>query len=186
MGACAVPGRIEVLVSGHGGQGVVRLGQVLGLAAVRQGLAATMLVSHGTETRGGYVRSQVVIADRDVDSPVVERADCFCAMTRDAYERFRALVRGTLLYDPDHVTPDGDGPARRVPLRAAWIADSELGNGLFANVVFLGAVSRILEGTLQREHVLAALVERIPRSPDQNRRAFEAGWDQAGARARHG
>ena len=119
--------RLEVLVGGHGGQGVVRLGQVLGLAAVRQGLAATLLVSHGTETRGGYVRSQVVIAAREVASPVVENADVFCAMTPDAYERFHALVRGTLLYDPERVTPDADRAARRLPVRASATARSSSG-----------------------------------------------------------
>lgn len=169
-------GRIEVLISGHGGQGVVRLGQVLGLAGVRQGLAATMLVSHGTETRGGYVRSQVVLAPGEVDSPVVERADCFCAMTADAYERFHPLVRGTLLYDPAALTPGPDRAARRLAVPAVATAARALGNPLFANVIFLGAIARTLAGTLDRAAVLAALGERIPRFPEENRNAFEAGW----------
>src|SRR5213595_3705862 len=50
--------RIEILISGFGGQGVIRLGQILGLTAIEQGLKVTMLKSHGTETRGGYVRAQ--------------------------------------------------------------------------------------------------------------------------------
>lgn len=172
--------RTEILVSGHGGQGVVRLGQVLGLAAVRQGLAATMLVSHGTETRGGYVRSQVVLAGREIDSPVVERADVFCAMTPEAYHRFKGLVRGSLLYDPDRLTPDGDGAARRLAVPAAARARAELGDELFANVVFLGAISSVLEATLAPDHLRAALAERIPRFRDENRRALEIGRALAG------
>lgn len=172
--------RIEILVSGHGGQGVVRLGQVLGLAAVRQGLAATMLVSHGTETRGGYVRSQVVLAPDEVDSPVVERADVFCAMTEDAYARFAGLVRGTLLYDPERVTPGEDRAARRLPLPVAARARAELGDELFANVVFLGAVSRLLDGALDANHVRRALTERIARFREENRRALELGRALAG------
>jgi 2-oxoglutarate ferredoxin oxidoreductase subunit gamma len=69
--------RVEILISGFGGQGVVKLGQILATAAVHAGRHATMLVSHGTETRGGYVRSQVVMADEAIDSPVVERPDFF-------------------------------------------------------------------------------------------------------------
>jgi 2-oxoglutarate ferredoxin oxidoreductase subunit gamma len=160
---------------------VVRLGQVLGLAAVRQGLAATMLVSHGTETRGGYVRSQVVLAPGEVDSPVVERADVFCAMTRDAYARFRGLVRGALLYDPDVLAPDADAAKVRLPLRAGALAARELGNPVLANAVFLGAAARLLRDTLDRAEVLAAMAERIPRLPAENRRAFELGWERAGA-----
>ena len=171
--------RTEVLISGRGGQGVVRLGQILGLAAVRQGLAATMLVSHGTETRGGYVRSQVVVANGFVDSPVVEQADCFCAMSQDAYTRFKGFVAGTLIYDPDRVSLDRDDARVRLPLRASSIAGSELGNALLANAIFLGAASRVLEGTMDRDKVVEALAERIPRFPSENRRAFDLGWTLA-------
>jgi 2-oxoglutarate ferredoxin oxidoreductase subunit gamma len=62
--------RTEILISGFGGQGVIRMGQILGLCAINQGHRVTMLKSHGTETRGGYVRTQVVIAPDYVDSPV--------------------------------------------------------------------------------------------------------------------
>ena len=54
--------RTEILISGFGGQGVVRMGQILGLCAINQGHRVTMLKSHGTETRGGYVRAQIVIS----------------------------------------------------------------------------------------------------------------------------
>jgi 2-oxoglutarate ferredoxin oxidoreductase subunit gamma len=54
--------RTEILISGFGGQGVVRMGQILGLCAIKQGHRVTMLKSHGTETRGGYVRAQVVLS----------------------------------------------------------------------------------------------------------------------------
>src|SRR5262249_59140931 len=47
--------RTEILISGFGGQGVIRMGQILGLCAINQGHRVTMLKSHGTETRGGYV-----------------------------------------------------------------------------------------------------------------------------------
>jgi len=175
-----VTARTEVLVSGRGGQGVVRMGQVLGLAAVQQGLAATMLISHGTETRGGYVRSQVVIASRFVDSPVVESADCFCALSPEAYARFGKLVTGTLIYDPSVVEPAGDRARRRLPLPAAEVAERELGSGLFANAVFLGAACRVLEGVLEPGRVLEAMAERIRRFKEENRRAFERGWELGG------
>ncbi len=175
-----MPARTEVLVSGRGGQGVVRMGQILGLAAVQQGLAATMLISHGTETRGGYVRSQVVIADRFVDSPVVETADCFCALSPEAYARFGGLVTGTLIYDPSVVTPERDRARRRLALPAAEVAERELSSGLLANAVFLGAACRVLEGIVDRGRVLEAMAQRIARFPAENRRAFERGWELAG------
>ena len=78
--------RIEILISGFGGQGVIRMAQILGRCAINQGHRVTMLKSHGTETRGGYVRAQLVISPMYVDSPVVEHADLFVAFSAPAYK----------------------------------------------------------------------------------------------------
>ena len=95
--------RTEILISGFGGQGVVRMGQIIGLCAIHQGQKVTMLKSHGTETRGGYVRTQIVISPDYVDSPVVERADVFVAFSAPAYKKFYDLAQGMVLYDPELV-----------------------------------------------------------------------------------
>ena len=42
--------RTEILISGFGGQGVIRMGQILGLCAIKQGHRVTMLKSHGLVT----------------------------------------------------------------------------------------------------------------------------------------
>jgi len=95
--------RTEILISGFGGQGVIRMGQILGLCAINHGHRVTMLKSHGTETRGGYVRAQVVISPTYVDSPVVEHADIFVAFSAPAYKKFYDNCTGKILYDPEMV-----------------------------------------------------------------------------------
>jgi hypothetical protein len=85
--------RIEILVSGFGGQGVVRLGQIVGTAAVNQGFRVTMLKSHGTEQRGGYVRTQVVLSKEEIDSPLVEDPDYFCSFSSAAYQQFGHMMK---------------------------------------------------------------------------------------------
>jgi 2-oxoglutarate ferredoxin oxidoreductase subunit gamma len=97
--------RIEIVASGFGGQGVVRLGQIIGEAGVKQGLRVAMLKSHGTEMRGGYVRSQVVLSEDPIDSPMCESPDYFIALSGAAYERFKDTVsnNGIILYDPAFV-----------------------------------------------------------------------------------
>lgn len=170
--------RTEILISGFGGQGVVRTGQILGLAAVYQDLRATMLVSHGTETRGGYVRSQVVLSGEPVDSPVVEAPDIFCALSKAAYGRFYKMVTtGVILYDPAYVEPQGDATAIHIPVLARDVAVSRLGNELFANMVVLGQLIKQLDGIISREKVLRAMAVRIPRFLDKNIAAFELGFE---------
>jgi 2-oxoglutarate ferredoxin oxidoreductase subunit gamma len=167
--------RTEILISGFGGQGVIRMGQILGLCAIKQGQRVTMLKSHGTETRGGYVRAQIVIAPEYVDSPVVENADVFVAFSAPAYKKFYDLCRGTILYDPEMVEEIRPGePERHVAVPATALAKERLGNVLFANMIMLGTLTRL--AGLEYEAMKAAMLEVIPRFHEQNLAAMDLGY----------
>jgi 2-oxoglutarate ferredoxin oxidoreductase subunit gamma len=169
------PWRTEILISGFGGQGVVRMGQILGLCAIKQGHRVTMLKSHGTETRGGYVRAQVVISPVEVDSPVVEHADVFVAFSAPAYQKFYNLCRGTILYDPEMVQEvRHEAPERHLAVPATALAKERLGNALFANMIMLGALTRAAH--LDYAAMQAAMLEVIPRFHDKNLAAMEMGY----------
>jgi 2-oxoglutarate ferredoxin oxidoreductase subunit gamma len=136
--------RTEILISGFGGQGVVRMGQIIGLCAIHQGQKVTMLKSHGTETRGGYVRTQIVISPDYVDSPVVERADVFVAFSAPAYKKFYDLAQGMVLYDPELVEEiRNDSPERHVRVPATVLSKERFSNALFANMIMLGVLTRV-------------------------------------------
>jgi 2-oxoglutarate ferredoxin oxidoreductase subunit gamma len=171
--------RIEIVASGFGGQGVVRLGQIMGEAAVKQGLHVTMLKSHGTEMRGGYVRSQVVISKDLIDSPMCESPDYFVALSGAAYKRFKDSVpeHGTILYDPAFVTEiDGNLPCSHMAFPAKEIATERFNNALFSNTLIIGVMARLVEG-LERQLVLDSILEVIPKYQDKNKEAFEIGYN---------
>lgn len=169
--------RTEILVSGFGGQGVVRFGQIFSTAAVHAGLYTTMLVSHGTETRGGYVRSQIVISNEPIDSPVVEKPDYFCAMSRSAYAKFSPAVdSGTILYDPGFVEPNPSLAVKHAALPARDLAMRDFGRELFANIIFLGVLGRTFQHVIDKEYFLRALEERVPKLLAENRQALELGY----------
>jgi 2-oxoglutarate ferredoxin oxidoreductase subunit gamma len=174
--AVALRERTEILISGFGGQGVVRMGQIIGLYAVHQGQRVTILKSHGTETRGGYVRSQIVISPRYVDSPVVEGADVFVAFSEPAYKKFRELARGVILYDPELVNATtGDSGARHVPVPCTALSKEHFSNPLFANMIMLGALTRI--GGMEPDAMRTAMLDVMPRFHDDNTRALALGYD---------
>jgi 2-oxoglutarate ferredoxin oxidoreductase subunit gamma len=170
--------RKEILISGFGGQGVVLAGRILGYAAVLEGFKAAMLISHGTETRGGYVRSQVVISDEIIDSPIVENPDIFCALSQSAYDRYSSLTgpSGIVLYDPDFVSPV-DHPARQFAIPAQALANEKFGKPLFANSIMLGVMFRHLI-LIPREQSRSAVGALVPRDKDTNVEALEMGWAQ--------
>jgi 2-oxoglutarate ferredoxin oxidoreductase subunit gamma len=166
--------RTEILISGFGGQGVIRMGQIIGLCAIKQGHRVTMLKSHGTETRGGYVRAQLVIAPQYVDSPVVENADVFVAFSAPAYRKFYDLCRGKILYDPEMVNEvRTDAPERHVAVPATQLSKERFGKELFANMIMLGALTRL--SGMDYAAMKQAMLEIIPRFHEQNLAALEAG-----------
>jgi 2-oxoglutarate ferredoxin oxidoreductase subunit gamma len=172
--------RIEIVASGFGGQGVVRLGQVLGEAAVKQGLHVTMLKSHGTEMRGGYVRSQVVLSKKLIDSPMCETPDFFVALSSAAYSRFKNTVPeyGLILYDPAFVEEiDESLPCPQRDLPAKQLAIDHFNRPIFSNSIAVGAMAKLLGDTLKKERVLESVLAVIPKFHDENRQAFEVGFD---------
>lgn len=167
--------RTEILISGFGGQGVIRMALILGRCAINQGHRVTMLKSHGTETRGGYVRAQLVISPHYVDSPVVENADLFVAFSAPAYQKFYDLCRGKVLYDPEMVEQvRDDAPERHVEVPATAIAKEALGNVLFANMIMLGALTRL--AGMDFDAMKQGMTEVIPRFHEQNRQALDLGY----------
>ena len=173
--AAPAKARTEILISGFGGQGVIRMGQILGLCAIRQGHRVTMLKSHGTETRGGYVRAQLVISPEYVDSPVVEAADVFVAFSAPAYKRFFDLCQGKVLYDPELVEEiRPDAPERHVAVPATQLSKERFNNVLFANMIMLGALTRLAD--MDHAAMRATMLEVIPRFHLQNGAALDLGY----------
>ncbi len=169
--------RTEIVASGFGGQGVVRLGQILGEAAVNQGYRVTMLKSHGTEMRGGYVRSQIVMSKEAIDSPIVESPDVFVALSLSAYKTFKHQVTdGIIIYDPAFVTEIDDSlPCTQKSVSAKDISVEKLGKPVFANTLLLGVLSRILD-ELDPEVVLESILHLIPKFHEENKQAFQIGY----------
>lgn len=170
--------RIEILASGFGGQGVVRLGQIVGSAAVNQGFRVTMLKSHGTEQRGGYVRTQVVLSKEEIDSPLVEAPDYFCSFSSAAYKQFgHMMTDGVVLYDPATVEIDEGKPFRQIAVTAKDTAIEKLGRPIYANIIMLGALTHAAKDVLDKENMLETMLGIIPKFKDENRNAFELGFN---------
>ena len=130
--------RHEIRISGFGGQGVVLAGYLLGKAlSLYMDLEAVMTQSYGPEARGGASSSNIVVADRSIAYPFVQRADIFIALSQEGYTRYRAETAPTaqVLIDSGLVTPQPDD--RVLCIGSTELAES-LGRRIVANVVMLG------------------------------------------------
>ncbi len=169
--------RIEVRISGLGGQGVVLAGEILGRAAFLEGKHVVQTQSYGAEARGSAAKSEVIISKEKFGFPLVRKCDILVAMSQDAVDRYLKDLKkkGTLIVDKDTVenVPETEAKVFRVP--ANKTAEKLLGSRLYANVVMLGALIKIT-GVVKQEALAKAISESLRETTKKaNTRAFKEG-----------
>lgn len=173
--------RLEIRLSGFGGQGIVRSGEILGKAAVLyDGRYATFTQSYGPESRGGASAAQVAIADDPVELsyPHVIDPSILVIMSQGAYNKYVSGFRrdGLLIVDEDLVELDETVEGLQVLKIPATRLAEELGRRIVANVVMLGflaAVTDVVSAAALRQAVL----DSVPKGTEElNERAFETGF----------
>jgi len=159
--------KTQILLSGHGGQGVLLLGDYIAYSAMLDGKHVVYTPSYGPETRGGKARCYVVISDDEIDTPIPEVPDLMIIMNQPSMDFVPVLGKGgLLLYNSSLI--DGQ-PERndieKVPVPATEIADSfgkELGTEILgdtgdtrfvANSVMFGAYLGTPAGQSARKYL---------------------------------
>jgi len=158
-----VPERIEVRISGFGGQGVVLAGEILGKAAAYEGKYVVQTQSYGAEARGSIAKSEVIISDSKIDFPKVRKCDILVAMSQNAVETHLKDLqeKGVLIVDKDKVEQLPETKAKVFKIPATKTAAKLFKSRLYANVVMLGALTRIT-GIVKEKAVEKAITDSVP------------------------
>jgi 2-oxoglutarate ferredoxin oxidoreductase subunit gamma len=170
--------RVEIRITGYGGQGVVLSGYIIGRAcAVHAGKHATMIQSFGPEARGSSCSCTLVLSDAEILYPYIHRPDVFVVMSSEGYEKFSGELKdgGILLYEKDLVHPRLKEGQRAYGIPSTRIAES-LGRSLVQNIVMVGFFAAAA-GAVTKEQIEQAVRESVPAGTEElNLKAFEAGW----------
>ncbi|MBW2168309.1 MAG: 2-oxoacid:acceptor oxidoreductase family protein, partial [Deltaproteobacteria bacterium] len=83
----------DCIIAGFGGQGVMLMGNILTYAAMAENKKATYMPVYGVEMRGGTANCTVVISDREIGSPIIQRPLSAIVMNRPSLEKFGPRVR---------------------------------------------------------------------------------------------
>jgi 2-oxoglutarate ferredoxin oxidoreductase subunit gamma len=163
-----VPKRIEIRISGLGGQGVVLAGEILGRSAVYDGKHAVQTQSYGAEARGSAARSEVIISDEKVGFPKVRKCDILIAMSQSALNTHLKDLKegGTLLVDEDMVTKIPEIKAKIFKIPATKTAETELKSRIYANVVMLGALTKVT-GITSEKSAMKAILTSVPQETEE-------------------
>jgi 2-oxoglutarate ferredoxin oxidoreductase subunit gamma len=173
-------GRYEIRLAGEGGQGMILAGVILAeAAAVYDGLNAVQTQSYGPEARGGASRSEVVIAQGDIDYPEVTQADLLLCMSQEACDRYYDQVKdeGLIVVDSDNVSRVPSHRALSVPISA--IAEQATGRRITASIAALGLISG-LTNLVSQQALAKAVSDRVPAGTEEvNLKALAAGLAEA-------
>lgn len=168
------------ILSGFGGQGLLFAGQVLAQAGMFEGLNVSWLPSYGPEMRGGTASCTVIVSERPIGSPVVDRVDLLIALNPPSLAKFEGLLApgGLLVINDSLIEADPtrtDIDVLRVPCSA--IART-VGDERVISVVALGAAIGRLP-IVAAESVRQALTVKGGREVvAMNLRAFGLGLEQ--------
>ncbi len=183
--------RVEIRLSGSGGQGVLLAATILAEAATALGKHVVQTQSYGPAARGGASKAEVIVSSDEIDYPEVHAPHASLCLSQEAYDTYAGDTRegGLLVYDAGLIDPGAAPPGRRVcGIPFAQLAVERLGKTVVANIVAVGAfvsLTRVLPAAAVEEAVL----RRVPRRfRELNAEAFRLGAELAagcdGARPR--
>lgn len=171
--------RVEVRLSGFGGQGIILAAHILGqAAALHDNKHATMTQNYGPESRGGACSGQVVISDMPVSYPHLTHPNVVVAMSQEAYGKYAAdlAAGGVVLIDEDLVKPVPAPQGQLFSVPATRIAEQELGRKMTANTVMLGFFAA-MDRTVSADALRASVRDSVPQGSEAlNLKAFESGF----------
>lgn len=172
--------RVEVRFAGFGGQGIIKSGIIVAAAAaIHGGKNAVQTQSYGPESRGGACKSEVVIADEEIDFPKVVEPEVLVVMSQHAYNDYAEELKagGTMILDPDMIpTERGLKNVRIYRVPATKIAEG-LGKRIVANIAMIGAFVAITE-LLDKDPIKKSIRENVPKGTEElNLNAFEKGYE---------
>jgi 2-oxoglutarate ferredoxin oxidoreductase subunit gamma len=160
--------KTKVLIAGHGGQGILLLGDYIAYAAMLEGKHVAYIPSYGPETRGGRAKCYVIVSDEDVDNPIADEPDVELIMNQPSMDFVNNLRPGGLVIYNESLIDTGidRGDIEKLGIPATEIADKlkqDLPAGqmqdtkMCANSVMFGAFLQLCASDVKDDRVKEAL-----------------------------
>ena len=141
------PSRVEVIVAGIGGMGVLVAGRLLASAALQRYKHVSWVPSYGEARRGGLSECTVILSHEEIASPILDQAQTVMVLDGSQLKAFEPRVRpgGAMLIESAGLT---DKPERKdfrlLPVSGLEIAIS-LGDSLINNMILLGVYVEVIK-----------------------------------------
>ncbi|MBU1940497.1 MAG: indolepyruvate ferredoxin oxidoreductase subunit beta [Candidatus Thermoplasmatota archaeon] len=189
--------KINIVLTGVGGQGVITAANILGKAAVAAKVPVFVSEVHGMAQRGGSVNCTVRLGD--VSGPLIASGTADVILSMEPIETLRNIAyahkKTTLITDitpviPFTVTVGGESypdlekvftelaqKTKIIKIDALSIA-KQAGAVITRNIVMLGALAASQILPISNKILLETILQNVPKKyQDINKRAFQGGID---------
>lgn len=168
--------KIDIILAGVGGQGILSIASTIGYAAVNGGLFLKQAEVHGMSQRGGDVQSNLRLSDKEIASDLIPMGKADMIISVEPMEALRYLpmlspngwvITNTVPYinipnygDVEDVLAEIGKLPNKIAINADGIA-KDLGSPRSANMVILGAASPFLD--MEYNSLEAAIIAMFSR-----------------------
>lgn len=184
----------DIILSGVGGQGILSIAAVIGLAAVENKFFIKQSEVHGMSQRGGDVQSHFRLSDREIWSDLIPSGKAHLIISVEPMEALRYLPwlskRGWIVTNSNAFVNIPDYPPveeifeeiRKIKNHIIIDADKiarECGSPKSGNMVVLGAASHFIEMPFKslENAVVLLFGKKGNEVVDINLKAIKAGYD---------
>ncbi|MBN1679900.1 MAG: indolepyruvate oxidoreductase subunit beta [Anaerolineae bacterium] len=152
--------KYDIILAGVGGQGVLSIAAIIGIAAVERGLYLKQAEVHGLSQRGGEVQSHLRLSDQPIYSDLIPEGTADMVLSMEPMEALRyvsflsptgvivterqAFINIPNYPDIDRIIDALDNMAARTVLVDSEPITQELRAPRASNMVLLGAASAFL------------------------------------------
>jgi len=188
--------KIDIILSGVGGQGILSIAAVIGEAALKEGLYMKQAEVHGMSQRGGDVQSNLRLSDKPIASDLIALGQADLIVSLEPMESLRYLPYlkkdGWLVTNSqpfvnipnypeiEKVNAELDKLPNKVVLDVEAIA-KEVGSSRSANIVMLGAAAPFINIEFPKfeEGIRRIFGRKGEEIVEMNLKALRAGYDYA-------
>ncbi len=171
--------RVEIMLAGLGGMGVLTAGQLVACAVLPKYKYVSWVPSYGVSMRGGLCECTVIFSNEEITSPLLDQAETVILFDGSQIKTLEDRVRagGVMIVESAGLK---DSPKRKdfklVPV-AGLEAAMRMGDGQLNNMVLLGVYTGIIEA-VSSELIEDELSKRYASKEvalKRNREAFREG-----------
>ena len=188
--------KVDIILSGVGGQGILSIAAVIGEAAVKNGLYMKQAEVHGMSQRGGDVQSNLRISDKPISSDLIANGCADVIISLEPMEALRYLpflskdgfvVTSSVPFINIPNYPNEElifSAINKLPNKVMLDIDKiarDLGSARSANIVMLGAATPFIniEYSAIQDAIRSIFGRKGEEIVEMNLKALEAGREIA-------